>query len=263
MAGNMSAINKLQRVNEVRRQNQAIKDLFIALSFCTLMSIVLMLGPGGCRQQNAQIGESQQPQSAQSDEATRQEVSSMSARNLVVFLGDSLTAGYNLFPKQSFPALIAAHWREQGYNWRVQNAGISGDTTAGVLRRLNWVITDDVHTVFLAIGANDGLRGLSLAEMKRNISQTIEILQQRNIRVILAGIKIPTNYGRDYTRNFAEIYPELARQYKLELLPFLLDEVAGHSHLNFADGIHPNAEGYKIIARNILNFFAERKLFPR
>jgi acyl-CoA thioesterase-1 len=135
----------------------------------------------------------------------------------------------------------------------VINAGVSGDTTAGGLRRVTWVLAGKPEVVILELGANDGLRGLSLEQTKSNLRQIIQQLQQAGVTVILAGMKLPPNYGKDYTKAFEAIYPALAKQYRLPLIPFFLEGVAASPELNQADGIHPTKAGYKIVVEQVLN----------
>lgn len=182
-------------------------------------------------------------------------------KNIVLFLGDSLTAGFGVAKQEAYPSLIEQHWRDKGKPWRAQNAGVSGDTSAGVLRRLNWVLTPRTHSVFLCIGANDGLRGLSVDAMKRNLDKIITKIKQRGIKVILAGMIMPNNYGPAYTKSFKATYPALAKKHKLPFMPFLLKDVATVKTRNIADGIHPNPEGHRILANNVLAFFKANKLF--
>ena len=167
---------------------------------------------------------------------------------VIVCLGDSLTAGYGLEESLAWPALIQA----QRPAWKVINAGISGDTTAGGLRRLDWALKAKPTTVVLALGANDGLRGLDENRTKANLSALIAGCQSAKARVILAGMQLPTSMGPDYRERFAAIFPQLAAERSVTLLPFLLAGVAGHPELNQADGIHPTAEGQKIIAALVL-----------
>jgi acyl-CoA thioesterase-1 len=141
---------------------------------------------------------------------------------------------------------------EQGLHYRVINAGVSGDTTAGGLRRVDWVLKSRPDLVILELGANDGLRGLKLDETKANLERIIKRCQEASVTVILAGMKLPPNYGAEYTKGFEAIYPALAKQYRLTLMPFFLEGVAGSASLNQADGIHPTAEGYRIIADKVL-----------
>jgi acyl-CoA thioesterase-1 len=181
-------------------------------------------------------------------------------KNVILFLGDSLTAGYGLAPEEAYPALLAQRWSKEGLGWKVRNAGVSGITTAGVVENLDWNLADDVRTVFLAIGANDGLRGLPLAETRKNISLIMEKARKKGARVALAGIKIPPNYGQAYSRGFEKLYPELAKRHKAKLLPFLLDGVAGRPDLNIEDGIHPNARGHRAMADLVDRFFKKEGL---
>jgi acyl-CoA thioesterase I len=172
----------------------------------------------------------------------------------LVFFGDSLTAGYGLDdPDEAYPSLIQQKIDEAHLPWHVVNAGLSGDTTAGGLRRLNWVLKQRTDMIVLALGANDGLRGVRVEATAANLRAIIgRIRSQRpGTVIVLAGMKIPTNLGPDYTKAFAEIYPALAREYKLSLIPFLLEGVGGHPDLNQADGLHPTAEGQKIVADNV------------
>lgn len=183
-------------------------------------------------------------------------------RTVVLFLGDSLTAGYGLAPEEAYPALLEKRWRERGSPWRARNAGVSGATTAGILESLDWSLAPDVGVVFLAVGANDGLRGLSLSQTRRNLDAIVERSRAGGRRVVLAGMKLPPNYGPEYTRAFEKLYADLSRRRKLERLPFLLEGVAGRPELNLEDGIHPNAEGHKVIAALVDRFLAAEKVVP-
>jgi acyl-CoA thioesterase-1 len=177
-----------------------------------------------------------------------------SGRPKVVVLGDSLTAGYGLLEMQSFPALLQEKLNVDGYQWEVVNAGISGDTSAAGLQRVDWALSQgDVRILILELGANDGLRGLPVAEMKKNLASIIELAQQKRVAVLLAGMEAPPNFGPEYTVSFRQVYRDLARQYNIKLLPFLLDKVAGEPSLNQPDGIHPNVDGSKIVADTVWN----------
>jgi acyl-CoA thioesterase-1 len=173
------------------------------------------------------------------------------SRPKVVALGDSLTAGLGLLESQAYLALLQQKIDADGYAFEVVNAGVSGDTSAGGLRRLDWALDGEVRVLILALGANDGLRGLSVGEMKNNLSRIIERAKEEDIVVILAGMEAPPNYGPDYTAAFRRVYPDLAREHGVRLLPFLLDNVAGDTTLNQSDGIHPNARGAQVIADGI------------
>jgi acyl-CoA thioesterase-1 len=172
-------------------------------------------------------------------------------RPVILAFGDSLTAGYGLAPEEAYPALLQRRLDEKGYRYRVVNAGISGETTAGGLRRLEWSLAERVELVILALGANDGLRGQPVPEMRQNLIQMIELIQARKARVILAGMEAPPNLGPEYTQAFRAVYPELARRYRLSLIPFLLEGVAGLPELNQADGIHPNRTGELRLIENV------------
>jgi acyl-CoA thioesterase-1 len=172
-------------------------------------------------------------------------------RPVILAFGDSLTAGYGLAPEEAYPALLQQRLDERGYRYRVVNAGVSGETTAGGLRRLEWSLAERVELVILALGANDGLRGQPVPEMRQNLIQMIELIQARKARVILAGMEAPPNLGPEYTQAFRAVYPELARRYRLPLIPFLLEGVAGLPELNQADGIHPNLTGEKRLVENV------------
>ena len=173
------------------------------------------------------------------------------ARPRVVALGDSLTAGLGLPETDAYPALLQQKIEQGGYALDVVNAGVSGDTSAGGLRRLDWALEGDVRVLILALGANDGLRGLPVSQMKENLGRVIEQAKAKRITVILAGMEAPPNYGPEYTAGFRNVYRELAREHDVILVPFLLDRVAGISALNQGDGIHPNRQGAAIMAETI------------
>ena len=169
----------------------------------------------------------------------------------IVILGDSLTAGLGLPVDQSYPALLQERLKAEGSSYQIVNAGVSGDTSAGGLSRLDWALDGDVRVLIVALGGNDGLRGLPPAQLKENLAQIITRAQKRGITVILAGMEAPPNYGREYIVGFHQVYPELAREYRVALVPFLLDGVAGQETLNQRDGIHPSAEGARLVADNV------------
>jgi acyl-CoA thioesterase-1 len=166
----------------------------------------------------------------------------------IVFLGDSLTAGYGLDARDAYPSLVANRLRAAGLEFDVVNAGVSGDTSAGGLSRLDWSLDGDVRVLVVALGGNDALRGLGTAELARNLSRIIERAIGRGVRVILAGMEAPPNLGPAYTSAFRGVYRDLAAHYRVAFLPFLLDGVAGVPALNQADGIHPNAAGARRVA---------------
>src|ERR1700681_1410701 len=169
----------------------------------------------------------------------------------IVALGDSLTAGLGLRADEAFPALLQQRLDAAGLKYHVVNAGVSGDTSAGGLSRLDWALDGDVRLLVVALGGNDGLRGLPTAELTRNLSTIIERAQARGITVVLAGMEAPPNYGFDYTMGFHKVYPALARKYHVALVPFLLEGVGGIPALNQPDGIHPTAQGARMVADNV------------
>lgn len=166
----------------------------------------------------------------------------------MVILGDSLTAGLGLPADEAYPAILQRKIDAEHLNYEVVNAGVSGDTTAGGLRRLDWVLSGDVRVLVVALGANDGLRGLPPREMKENLSRIIASAKGRGVAVVLAGMEAPPNVGPEYTSAFRNVYRDLARQHGIVLVPFLLQGVAGQASLNQADGIHPNEEGARRVA---------------
>ena len=165
-------------------------------------------------------------------------------------LGDSLTAGYGLAPQQAWPALLNERIQQEGLPWRVVNAGLSGDTSAGGLRRLDWLLGQPVQVLVLALGANDGLRGTPPEETERNLRAIVEKARARypEVTVVLAGMQMPPNLGPDFTAAFRALYPRLARELNLTLWPFMLEGVAGRPELHLPDEIHPNAEGQRLLA---------------
>ena len=173
------------------------------------------------------------------------------ARPRVVFLGDSLTAGLGLAQDQAYPTLLQQKADADGLSFQIVNAGVSGDTSAGGLSRLDYALEGDVRVMVVALGGNDALRGLPVEELRKNLATIIERAQAKKIRVVLAGMEAPPNFGQSYTDAFHRVYPELAAQYKLPLIPFLLQGVAGIERLNQRDGIHPTAEGARTVADNV------------
>jgi acyl-CoA thioesterase-1 len=170
---------------------------------------------------------------------------------VIVALGDSLTAGFGVAPEEAWPAVVDARLRREGYPYRVVNAGVSGDTTAGGLRRVDWVLRNRPEVAVVALGANDGLRGLGTDAMRANLLAIVERLRDGGARVLVAGMQVPPNYGAAYARAFRAVFPEIARRTGSALMPFLLDGVAADPRLNLADGIHPNAAGHRAIAEHV------------
>ena len=169
------------------------------------------------------------------------------AERVIVAFGDSLTAGHGVPVAESYPALLAARLSAEGYHYRVVNAGVSGDTTAGGLRRVDWALRLNPEIVILELGANDALRGQDLSTVSANLDQLVDRFQSAGARVLLAGMRLPPNYGARYGTEFQGVYKEVARRRGVALMPFFLDGVGGNPRLNQPDGIHPTAEGYRVI----------------
>jgi acyl-CoA thioesterase-1 len=211
-----------------------------------LIPLVIVAMLAGCGRDSAQQG----GQSAQGTQGAQDAQSAQAAepKPRLVFLGDSLTAGLGLPAEQSFPSLIGKRLQAQGLDFEIVNAGVSGDTSAGGLRRLEWSLEGDVKLLILALGANDGLRGLPTDDLKKNLAAVLDQARAKQIPVILAGMEAPPNNGPEYTREFRNVYTELAKEYQVRFIPFLLQGVAGDAALNQGDGIHPNARGAEIVA---------------
>lgn len=175
----------------------------------------------------------------------------------ILFFGDSLTAGYGLSPEEAFPALIEKQLNKSSIRVRVVNAGLSGETSAGGLSRIDWVLRQPIDVFVLELGANDGLRGLPLKQTVANLQAIIDKVRakQPDVKIVLAGMMVPPNLGQAYTEEFRNIYPDLSKKNNATLIPFLLEGVAGDEKLNQADGIHPNVEGHQIIAKNLVKVF--------
>jgi acyl-CoA thioesterase-1 len=175
------------------------------------------------------------------------------AKKTILFLGDSLTAGLGVQPEQAFPALIAGKIRALQLPFEVVNAGLSGETSAGGLRRIDWLLQRKIDVLVLALGANDGLRGLPVRELKANLQAIIDKAKARNpaVKIVIAGMQIPPNIGADYAAGFRAAFADLAQRNDAALIPFLLDGVGGHLELNQADAIHPTRAGHKIIAETV------------
>jgi acyl-CoA thioesterase-1 len=170
------------------------------------------------------------------------------AEPVIVALGDSITSGLGVAADEAYPALLEVRLRRDGYAHRVVNAGVSGDTTAGGLRRVDWVLRAQPEIVILALGANDGLRGQPPQTTRANLEAIVARLTAAGARVLLAGMRMPPNYGEEFTRQFEAVFPAVARRANVALVPFLLDGVATDPTLNQADGLHPNAAGHRVIA---------------
>lgn len=201
----------------------------------------LVAGLLGCEQSIREPRETTTPPIATAD------------RPSVVFLGTSLTAGLGIEPEQAYPALIQEKIDSAGLGYQVINAGVSGETSAGARRRVDWLLREPVAVLVLETGANDGLRGLSPDSLRANIQAVFDRAKATSPppKLVLVGMRVPPNYGRAYTQAFQAVYPELARENNAELVPFLLDGIGGVARLNQADGIHPTAEGQRVMAETV------------
>ncbi|WP_417886995.1 arylesterase [Zunongwangia sp.] len=214
-----------------------------------ILAIFCLTFFNSCKNEEKQLESSTDKVSAEtaSEEDKAEEVP------VVLFFGTSLTAGLGLDTTEAYPALIQKKIDSLGMDYSVVNAGLSGETTASGLNRLDWVFKQNVDVLVIELGANDGLRGVLLKETKTNLEQIINTAREKNpeVKIILAGMQIPPNMGEEYTSEFRSLFPNLAKEYNLELIPFLLEGVAGDPKLNQEDGIHPTAEGQQILANNV------------
>lgn len=211
-------------------------------------SILLMFLMFSCGENSEKKSEKNNTEEAQTETEIQE-----SEKDVILFFGNSLTAGMGLEPSEAFPALIQNRLDSLEYDYEVINAGLSGETTASGKNRINWVLNQEVDVFVLELGANDGLRGIPLEETRKNLQDIINTVKEKNpdTKIVLAGMQIPPNMGEEYTTEFRNIFPELAEENNVELIPFLLEGVAGDPKLNQQDGIHPTAEGYEIVADNV------------
>jgi acyl-CoA thioesterase-1 len=172
----------------------------------------------------------------------------------IVFLGDSLTAGYGIEKNQAVPALVQKRLTAEGYHYDVVNAGVSGDTSEGGVTRLNWSLQGDVAVLVIELGGNDGLRGLPPSRTRGNLEKIIQTAKARHIAVLLTGMEAPPNYGEAYTSEFRQVFRDVAREQKVAFMPFYLEGIAGNPRLNISDGIHPNPQGARIVADNVWRY---------
>ena len=215
-------------------------------SFAAALAAALLVSSLGC-------GSNEPPPVVTNVDQPLPPATSPTSRPRVVILGDSLTAGLGLVHDQAFPSILQQKADAAGLGFEMVNAGVSGDTSAGGLRRLDWSLAGDVRLLVIALGANDGLRGLPVEDLRRNLSQIIDRARSKGIAVVLAGMEAPPNFGRAYTDDFRNVYASLAREHSIPLIPFLLEDVAGVDAMNQADGIHPTAAGAQIVAANVWN----------
>tara|TARA_R110002049_G_scaffold46775_2_gene135740 strand:+ start:46 stop:660 length:615 start_codon:yes stop_codon:yes gene_type:complete len=174
-------------------------------------------------------------------------------KKTILFFGDSIVAGYGIEPQQAFPALIQDKIDSLGLNYEVINGGLSGETSAGGLRRIDWVLQRNIDVMILELGGNDGLRGIDLSSTKENLQQIIDkaLVKNPDMEIIIAGMQVPPNLGTDYAKEFQEMYPELAEKNDLKLIPLILDKVGGRDEYMQPDQIHPNVKGHKVVAETV------------
>ena len=211
-----------------------------------LLACILILTLFGC-------GDPVKPTEGQSKSLENEQSKTKEKAKIILCFGNSLTEGYGLKPEESYPSLLQNRIDSLELNYRVVNAGISGETTAGGKGRLGWVLKNKVDIFILELGANDGLRGIPIKETKRNLQSIIDTVQLKipDVKIVLAGMQIPPNLGEKYTQEFKAIFPALAEENSVHLIPFLLQDVAGEIELNQEDGIHPTAEGTKLVLENV------------
>ncbi len=247
---------RMHQVAIVRRCLNGAFQIFVILPIPVLFCLIL---PGCDTEDGSKIDLVEPPGQNASlastrtsvDESPRQEKEQSSKLPRIVAFGDSLTAGLGVDPAEAYPGQLARWLREQGFAYEVINAGVSGDTSAGGLRRVEWILKSQPQLVIVELGANDGLRGQPLEETYKNLNAIIESLKAKGIIVVLAGMQLPLNYGEDYTQEFSELYVRLAQKHELPFIPFFLEGVAMQRHLNQGDGLHPTAEGYAIVTQNV------------
>ncbi len=216
------------------------------LKFCYFLIFMVIVSCGDTA--------SKKPKSTDVKDSNLQvEATPVSESKVILFFGNSLTAGMGLNPENAFPALIQKRLDSLQLDYTVVNAGLSGETTSGGKNRLDWVLNQPTAIFVLELGANDGLRGIPLHETRSNLQTIIDMVRKKNpkTQIVLAGMQIPPNMGEAYTSEFRNIFPDLAKKNNAALIPFLLEDVAGVPDLNQTDGIHPTVEGHKILAQNV------------
>ncbi|WP_128546607.1 arylesterase [Larkinella soli] len=216
------------------------------------VAMVLLALLGGCNGEKKETAENQESRNT-ADAADKAKAPAANRKKTILFFGNSLTAGYGVEPSQAFPALVGRKAEAAGLTYQVINAGLSGETTAGGKSRISWVLRQPVDVFVLELGANDGLRGIPLDATRRNLQAIMDTVRKKSpqAQIILAGMQIPPNLGADYTREFRELFKDLADENDVELIPFLLEGVGGIPRLNQSDGIHPTPEGHRILADNV------------
>jgi acyl-CoA thioesterase I len=224
------------------------------MSRASIFSVILILSMNlGCGNRK-ESAEQTEPVAAQKEKS----IETLKEGN-IVFFGNSLTAGYGLDPSEAFPALIQARIDSLKLPYKVINAGLSGETSSGGKSRIDWILQQPVDVFILELGANDGLRGIPVSETARNLQSIIDQVRQKypEAKLLLLGMEVPPNMGKKYTSEFRQVFRDLAEKNSLLFVPFLLDGVGGVPELNLADGIHPTAEGHKILAKNVWEVLGE------
>jgi acyl-CoA thioesterase-1 len=232
-----------------------ILNLLIMKKVPAILVVLVSLAGAGCGSRQPRGDETDRADSRTATSApaapAAMERPAARARPRIVFLGDSLTAGLGLAPEESVPALVQKRLDAEGYEYEVVNAGVSGDTSAGGLSRLDWSLDGDVRVLVIELGGNDGLRGLPVAGMRRNLDEIITRAKKRGVDVLLTGMEAPPSHGEAYTADFRQTFRDLAREHEVAFMPFFLEGVAGIDALNQGDRIHPNPDGARLIERKI------------
>jgi len=215
-----------------------------------VLSLVLGLSLNSCSEKKEKVAQNQ---------TTEEVVEEKSDEKIILFFGNSLTAGYGIEQDLAFPGLVQSRLDSLGENYKVINGGLSGETTAGGVGRIDWFLEDEPDIFVLELGGNDGLRGIQLSETKKNLLTIIDKVQTKypDTKIILAGMQIPPNMGPEYSQEFQSIYPEVAKEKDVTLIPFLLQNVGGIKELNLPDGIHPTEEGHKLVFENVWEYLKE------
>lgn len=240
MFGKKSASKKRILIEDFKAVMTFIKQAAAILILLSTAIIFSACGVSTAEQQSNRKAEKQPP------------IHIVTDKPKIVAFGDSLTAGFGLAEKESYPYLLQERLNKEGYNYEVINAGVSGDTSLGGLERIDWVLEmENVEILVLELGANDLLRGVPVKQMKENLNKIIQKAKAKNVKVLLAGMLAPPSVGAQYQRDYTNAFPDLASEHKVEFLPFILENVALNRNLNQADGIHPNAEGAKIMTENV------------
>jgi acyl-CoA thioesterase-1 len=228
-----------------------VEHKFKSLFSIFLLLLSIALAGAGCQKsgdpgtQGSEVAENRSTPAPTASSAKTEDLPA------IVAFGDSLTAGYGLSEEQSYTTLLQRKLDEKNYRYRVINAGVSGDTSAGGARRIDWALEGNAKFLILELGGNDAIRGQPVTGMKKNLAHIIERAQSRGVTVILAGMEAPPNLGEEYTRAYRGVFRDLAQQYKVAFIPFVLEGVGGRPEFNQPDGIHPNAEGEKIMTENV------------